>query len=559
LRERLQSWLNMMNERWKELTKSQKIKVSAIAGVVLVALILTLVLTLRTNWEPAITTADGASAITIANVLNDEGIRTRTDSTQGVVYVPARDVDRAWLTAQTSPTLHAPGFNFERAIETSGMGVTRGMEHNMIIRARETEITQALMSFSAITGAVVLVNQPNTSMILAPTVPATASVQLEGTNLTPEMGQTAALITSRSVAGLTVDNVTVTDITSMHVLFNNGEMQGRHVGGGSTIQATNVAINHMAENNTRNVLGGMFPRLDISATAVVDWTEIFRETWNFINPVEGAEGYYAHRGLLSEESFQDIAAFTRDRGLGVEPGVMPNDFPGGPLFADDFGDSILEMFDNSAVRRFVYDTIHTIETSEPGRLVADESRIAIVAHRESHFYRERMITMEQLDDTQMAWYLFQEEMGTEPFLDTTLDEAEYEFLISLVQNATGFENVTLGVFVTNVFHDIEPPAPLPITTIVLLALIIVFIALLAFGLIRRTQPVPIEDIEPELSVEDLLVSSQLVDAQEAEMARLEAIKHSQDSQVKEQIDKFVEEKPEAVAQLLRNWINDDWE
>jgi flagellar M-ring protein FliF len=36
------------------------------------------------------------------------------------------------------------------------------------------------------------------------------------------------------------------------------------------------------------------------------------------------------------------------------------------------------------------------------------------------------------------------------------------------------------------------------------------------------------------------------------------ISFEEKSEIKKQIDKFVKQKPEAVAQLLRNWISDDW-
>jgi len=40
-------------------------------------------------------------------------------------------------------------------------------------------------------------------------------------------------------------------------------------------------------------------------------------------------------------------------------------------------------------------------------------------------------------------------------------------------------------------------------------------------------------------------------------AVLPEIRSPKDSEVKERIDKFTLEKPESVAQLLRNWINKD--
>ena len=40
---------------------------------------------------------------------------------------------------------------------------------------------------------------------------------------------------------------------------------------------------------------------------------------------------------------------------------------------------------------------------------------------------------------------------------------------------------------------------------------------------------------------------------------LDDIEFSDKSASKQQIEKFVDENPEAVVALLRNWLNDDWE
>ncbi len=40
---------------------------------------------------------------------------------------------------------------------------------------------------------------------------------------------------------------------------------------------------------------------------------------------------------------------------------------------------------------------------------------------------------------------------------------------------------------------------------------------------------------------------------------MEDIEFSDKSAARVQIEKFVDENPEAVAQLLRNWLNEDWE
>ena len=54
----------------------------------------------------------------------------------------------------------------------------------------------------------------------------------------------------------------------------------------------------------------------------------------------------------------------------------------------------------------------------------------------------------------------------------------------------------------------------------------------------------------ELSVEDLLQSQPEVE--------LEDIGTEQISEARRLVEKFVDENPEAVANLLRNWLNEDW-
>ena len=64
--------------------------------------------------------------------------------------------------------------------------------------------------------------------------------------------------------------------------------------------------------------------------------------------------------------------------------------------------------------------------------------------------------------------------------------------------------------------------------------------------------VKVTETEPELSVEDLLATTK------ENEENLEEIELSDKSETRKMIEKFVDENPEAVAMLLRNWINDDW-
>ena len=79
----------------------------------------------------------------------------------------------------------------------------------------------------------------------------------------------------------------------------------------------------------------------------------------------------------------------------------------------------------------------------------------------------------------------------------------------------------------------------------------IIIALLIFVVFRVSKPEEVVETEPELSVEKLLATTK-------DNQSLEDIEFSEKSESKRLIEKFVDENPEAVAALLRNWLNDEW-
>ena len=86
----------------------------------------------------------------------------------------------------------------------------------------------------------------------------------------------------------------------------------------------------------------------------------------------------------------------------------------------------------------------------------------------------------------------------------------------------------------------------------MIILAVLIIALLIYVVIRGTAPVKVSEEEPELSVEQLLATTK-------ENQSIEDIEFSDKSETRRMIEKFVDENPEAVAQLLRNWLNDEWD
>jgi flagellar M-ring protein FliF len=84
-----------------------------------------------------------------------------------------------------------------------------------------------------------------------------------------------------------------------------------------------------------------------------------------------------------------------------------------------------------------------------------------------------------------------------------------------------------------------------------IVLAVLIVGLLIFVVFKGVGPVEVTELEPELSVEQLLATTK-------ENQSIEDIEFNEVSEVRRMIEKFVDEKPEAVAQLLRNWLNEDW-
>ena len=83
-----------------------------------------------------------------------------------------------------------------------------------------------------------------------------------------------------------------------------------------------------------------------------------------------------------------------------------------------------------------------------------------------------------------------------------------------------------------------------------IVLIIAILAVLAFVVIRSMRSQREEDVEEELAVENLLQSTP--------DAEIENIDLDSKSDARKLIEKCVDENPEAVANLLRNWLMEEW-
>ncbi len=129
-------------------------------------------------------------------------------------------------------------------------------------------------------------------------------------------------------------------------------------------------------------------------------------------------------------------------------------------------------------------------------------------------------------------------------------------MVGFLSAGTGVPRNNISVIAYEVpFFEDAPPSNVAntVTFWLQIALAAIILGLLAFVIIRSARPLTVEETEPELSVEEMLATAR------ENQPSVEEIIENEKSETRKAIEKFVDENPEAVALLLRNWLNEGWE
>jgi flagellar M-ring protein FliF len=182
---------------------------------------------------------------------------------------------------------------------------------------------------------------------------------------------------------------------------------------------------------------------------------------------------------------------------------------------------------------------------EVGAIIPEESSVSILLRKIVTRTEEDLESEGLLDEMSFDEYVRLNSEGRKLELDPDI--------VSMVSMATGISENNIQI------TAIEQPVYVPKvieyrewTDYLQIILAVLIVALLLFVVIKALKPVEVTELEPELSVEELLATTK-------EAQPIDDIEFNEVSEVRKVIEKFVDEKPDAVAQLLRNWLNEDWE
>ena len=369
--------------------------------------------------------------------------------------------------------------------------------------------------------------------LISQNLESSASVVLDLTGDMPqEVASSLAHYIATALGNSNTDNVTIID-TVGNLLFS-GETQAAGVGNVSTQFAAKQEAEKLVKQEVKSVLLGttLYDAVEVASNLSLDFSSYKKVSHDYSVDDGRSEGYLASENLYNSEN---------ESGIGGEPGTGSNDEDGTTYVIQDGDGSTSTVTEEE--RKYLPDETVTEQTIPAGLIKYDESSISVTAKR-LHMYNEEEVEDQGLL-ADMTWEEFKLANGEQVKLEVDTD------MYSIVQTATGIpaENISIVAYEVPVFMDKEGPG-VQAADVVQVILIIAILAVLAFVVIRSMRIQKEEDTEEELAVENLLNSTP---DQEIENIDLDS-----KSDARKMIEKCVDENPEAVANLLRNWLTEDW-
>lgn len=532
LLEKLKELGNRLLEWWNRFTAKQKTLI--VSGVALIIIAIVFVVSMLTQPKYVLlreceTTKEAAE---VRDLLEGEGM-TYTVSDDGLMIRILKDQLSDANLLLGANNIKAASYGIENVTDGSFSTTESDKQKKYVVYLQEYLAKDMISKFTAVKSAVVKLNIPeNGGTLLDSGAESSAWVQLE---LKDEFNTDNAAYLARAIATAigndTTNNIVITD-SEGNMLFSGDD--NYTVSGAANAQ---LSVKSEAEkrviSEVRKVLLGTkeFDNVEVATNLVLDFSTTKRTNHNYSAPDGRTEGMTAHEDIFSAENTSNVGGI---------PGTDSND-DDTTYVLDDNGNSSSTQSEES---RDYLPNEEIVTTETPAGLI-DYSQSSLTASliKYNIIREEDVRTQGELDGVTWEEYKL-------AHAERTKIDVEEDFYAA-VANATGIstDSISLVAYSENLFFDAEG-SNITATDILQIILIVVILALLAFVVLRSMRGEKHENEEEELAVETLLQSTP-----ETQLADIPLENESEERRL---INKFVDENPEAVANLLRNWLNEDW-
>ncbi len=523
-------WAKIL-EWWGKFTSKQKTGIIALAiGVVVAFVILFTVLTAPNyvqlkqcdSTKEASEIVDLLKENDIPHVVSDDGLN---------IKVKQEDSANARLALGASGII-ADAYTIDQAL--SGSFTTTELDKQRKYKLYiESKIEADLIGgFEQVKAADVQIYMPeNDGTLLSKNEEPSANIRLDlKEDITPEQAANLAKSVATILNCKNTDHIMIVD-SQMNALFT-GTDDSSVSGSASNQLGVKQDAEKLVNNNVRNVLGGtgFFGDIRVNANLVIDFSTT-EKTKHDYTPAEGQS-----QGVLAEERTYNSES---TGGTSGAPGTDSNTEITYQWRDNQYSNATVEEL----YRKYLPNEYVENVQIPPGTIKYNESSLAIsstnyIVVKEDDVKAQGLLAG-------ITWEEYQNANSERKVVEVDQN------MITLAADASGIpaEKISIVAYEENFFVDSEGSA-LDIADIIQIAVIVIILILLALVVFKSMQPEKQPEEAEELSVETLLQSN-------PEPA-LDDIEVDEGSETKKLIEKFVDENPEAVANLLRNWLNEEW-
>lgn len=536
--DRIKTILTRILDFWNRFNSKQKTLIVSITAAVILVLVALIVLLNRTSYVDLVTfdnTSDAASAKT---VLEENNIPYKVTGNGLNFTVEEKSEAKARLALGENNIATNVNKDVDWALDNS-MSTTdseRNLKQKILT---QNKIGSDLELIEGIKQASVQITVPDsTNSLLSSEKETSASVLLVTTgDFDAANVEGVANYVATSLGNKTTNSVRIVDQTGALLFGGDNDVSSAVGSAAQTVKITNQVTQNL-QDQVRGLFvnSGIYNDAEVKANLDIDLNSTtINDEHHYTDDAEEDTGPLVEQYTYDANNVDGVAGI---------PGTDTND----DLVEDyEIMNGSAANSSASVIKNVFHDSVtNTVTEKAVGSVNTANSTIALVLLKYAIYDEAVMKKAGELKGTNFE--AFQRENSEKKALE--VDEETY----TLVEKATGMsrDSIQIQAFEVPLFYPKEANAADTITNYLQFLLAILIVALLCFVVFKGMKPVEVTDLEPELSVEALLATTK-------ENQTLEDIEFSDKSATRQQIERFVDENPEEVALLLRNWLNDDWD
>lgn len=534
--DRLLAWLRSLPQRflnwWEKFTIRQKITIGGITVAVIAAIVVLVAFVMKPNYVVIYTADTEKDAQEAIDLLTDNNIESITDTDGLVISIKEEDYTQAKLLLGSN-SIYVDEWGIDN-VTTGGFTTTESDKQKRYVVYLEKQFESDFEYYDFVKAAHVTLNIPeDNGTLIAQNKEKSATILLE---LNGECPQDSAAAIARSVATAlgneSTSNVVILDTTGK-MLFSGAD-ESTSIGTASSTFALQESVASSMRNQVKQMLAATneFSTIEVAANVVLDtsYTELSDHKYYIEEGRE--EGYLGERDVYQSSS---------TGGVGGIPGTDSNTETG-----YEYEDSEYSNANVSEVsEKFLPSETTTLKQIPAGAIKYDESSLSVTLLTYNVLREEDAKSQGLLDGTTWNDYKLANQ-------DARVKVEVDEDLYSAVSTASGIatSNITIIAYEEPYFIDKEG-IDIETADVLQIILILLILGLLAFVIYRSMKAAKAEEEEPEINIDEILKSSP--------MDEIEEIGLEDKSEARKIVEKFVEDNPEAAANLLRNWLNEDYD